>query len=250
MSSGSSKSSSSGSLAMHTMRWGIKYGKESSSQAINARSENVVEGMGMWNKYRGKNRCVVVCQGYYEWQTKGRDKLPHFTRYSDGRVMLMAGLYDCTVESGQVPILRISPPATDYASKALSWLHDRQPVILSSTDDIMRWLDTSSQSWSSDLAALLHPWEDDKAPLKWYAHMTFLSCNAYVGNSYQVPAEVGKVGVQSSKFIEPVANRKDGIQAMFAKQLSKQEAKRKREPSPPAANVDSPEGKKRKKEAF
>ena len=52
---------------MHTMRWGIKYGKDGGSraqQAINARSENLVEGVGMWNKFRGKNRCVVVCQGY------------------------------------------------------------------------------------------------------------------------------------------------------------------------------------------
>lgn len=38
------------------------------------------------------------------------------------------------------------------------------------------------------------------------------------GNSYQVPKEVGKVGAESSKFIEPIANRKDGIQAMFSRQ--------------------------------
>jgi hypothetical protein len=37
-------------------------------------------------------------------------------------------------------------------------------------------------------------------------------------NSYQVPKEVGKVGTESPSFIEPVANRKDGIQAMFSKQ--------------------------------
>lgn len=36
--------------------------------------------------------------------------------------------------------------------------------------------------------------------------------------SYQVPKEVGKVGTESPTFIQPVAERKDGIQAMFAKQ--------------------------------
>jgi len=99
------------------MRWGIHYGKQASkgSQAINARSENIIEGVGMWNKFRGKNRCIVVCQGYsvifpppgvmmdarrryYEWQTKGKDKLPHFTKHPDGKVMLMAGLYEETVD--------------------------------------------------------------------------------------------------------------------------------------------------------
>lgn len=39
-------------------------------------------------------------------------------------------------------------------------------------------------------------------------------------HSYQVPKEVGKVGTESATFIEPVATRKDGIKAMFAKQAT------------------------------
>jgi hypothetical protein len=35
-----------------------------------------------------------------------------------------------------------------------------------------------------------------------------------------VPKEVGKVGTESSAFIEPVAGRKGGIEDMFAKQVS------------------------------
>ncbi|KAI6015692.1 hypothetical protein EDC04DRAFT_563091 [Pisolithus marmoratus] len=212
--------SESGPVIMHTMRWGIKYGKERGSQAINARSENLVEGVGMWNKFRGRNRCVVVCQGYYEWQTKGKAKLPHFIRHSSpDRVMLMAGLYESVIEKdASEPTYTFAIVTTD-ASKGLSWLHDRQPVILSSVEDIMRWLDTSSQTWSTELANLLHPWEDTKAPLQ----------------CYPVPKEVGKVGAESPTFIQPLLTRKDGIQAMFAKQRTKQEAtaKRKRESSSP-----------------
>ncbi|KAF9238394.1 hypothetical protein BU15DRAFT_47759 [Melanogaster broomeanus] len=216
-----SEASASSSLVMQTMRWGIQYGKEGSkgTHAINARSENLVEGVGMWNKFRGKNRCIALCQGYYEWQTKGKDKLPHFTKHPDGKVLLLAGLYESTVEKGNSQPICSFAIVTTHASKALSWLHDRQPVILSTMEDINRWLDTSSQTWSSDLAHLLHPWDDTKTPLQ----------------CYQVPKEVGKVGTESAKFIEPIANRKDGIQAMFAKQLSKQaetSVKRKRNASP------------------
>lgn len=39
--------------------------------------------------------------------------------------------------------------------------------------------------------------------------------------SYQVPKEVGKVGTESPSYIEPVSQRKDGIEAMFAKAKSK-----------------------------
>ncbi|KAG1777865.1 hypothetical protein EV702DRAFT_1098208 [Suillus placidus] len=52
-------------LQMQTLRWGIPYSKlhSKSQQACNARSENIVEGAGMWNKYRSSNRCVVDSQG-------------------------------------------------------------------------------------------------------------------------------------------------------------------------------------------
>jgi hypothetical protein len=38
--------------------------------------------------------------------------------------------------------------------------------------------------------------------------------------SYAVSKEVGKVGTESPSFIEPVAERRDGIKAMFSKQAT------------------------------
>ena len=31
---------------------------------------------------------------YYEWLKKGKERVPYFTRFRDGRVMLLAGLWD------------------------------------------------------------------------------------------------------------------------------------------------------------
>src|SRR6266478_7475344 len=45
-------------------------------------------------------------------------------------------------------------------------------------------------------------------------------------NSYAVPKEVGKVGIESPTFIEPVQNRKDGIEAMFSRQAKAAQQKR------------------------
>jgi len=101
---------------------------------------------------------------------------------------------------------------TTSANNELSWLHDRQPVILSSYQAIATWLDTSRQSWTSELSKLVAPCNDSTSSL----------------HCYPVPKEVGKVGVQSSTFIEPVSERKDGIQAMFAKQQNASPYKRKR----------------------
>jgi hypothetical protein len=74
----------------------------------------------------------------------------------------------------------------------------------------------------------------------------YISIRTCFLNSYAVPAEVGKVGVESPTFIEPVQKRKDGIEAMFMRQTKAKEStttsaaaavgsgKRKHEPSPPS----------------
>ena len=72
--------------------------------------------------------------------------------------------------------------------------------------------------------------------------------------SYAVPGEVGKVGVESPTFVEPVQKRKDGIEAMFMRQAKAKESasaavagtgnKRKHEPvsSPSPAEVKDETG--------
>lgn len=52
-------------------------------------------------------------------------------------------------------------------------------------------------------------------------HVYMRTCGVgWLVNSYAVPKEVGKVGVQSPTFIEPVQKRKDGIEAMFSRQAN------------------------------
>jgi len=49
---------------------------------------------------------------YYEWLTKGKDKLPHFIKRKDNRLLLMAGLYDSVVLEGEtvgILVYQLSP---------------------------------------------------------------------------------------------------------------------------------------------
>lgn len=108
---------------------------------------------------------------------------------------------------------------TTDANKQLSWLHERQPVILSTKAELDTWLDTSAETWTSELSKVVLPYRDVKAPLE----------------CYQVPQDVGKVGTESSTFIEPISQRKDGIQAMFAKQASQES----RSPSTSGQNISA-----------
>jgi putative SOS response-associated peptidase YedK len=86
------------------MKWGLvphwSKVEDKTLSTTNARSENLIQGGGMWGSIKGRNRCAVVCQGYYEWLTKGKDKLPHFTKHENGNLMFLAGLYDCVTLEG------------------------------------------------------------------------------------------------------------------------------------------------------
>ncbi|KDQ54474.1 hypothetical protein JAAARDRAFT_38145 [Jaapia argillacea MUCL 33604] len=224
----SQSGSSRPALIMQTMKWGLvpHWNKHEDAtktlNTINARAENLVEGGGMWASIKGKKRCAVVCQGYYEWLKKGKDRIPHFTKLKGDKLMLMAGLWDVAHLEGQEKPLYTFTIVTTDASKQLSWLHDRQSVILTSEADLNVWLDTSSQSWTPELTKLVAPY-----------HGSPLEC-------YAVPKEVGKVGTESPTFIQPVAQRKDGIQAMFSKQARSASVKRKRSPSPLPGSSQQP----------
>ncbi|KAH9477014.1 Abasic site processing protein [Psilocybe cubensis] len=198
-SSSSSSSQNNDSLIMQTMKWGLvphwSKVEDKSLNTTNARSENLIAGGGMWASIKGKQR-------YYEWLTKGKDKLPHFTKRKDGKLLLMAGLYDSVVLEGKT--LWTFTIVTTDANKEFSWLHDRQPVFLTTREALYQWLDTSSQTWTPKLTEMVQP----------YSGSVPLAC-------YAVPKEVGKVGTESPTYIEPITDRKDGIEAMFSKQKQK-----------------------------
>ena len=56
---------------------------------------------------------------------------------------------------------------TTDANKEFSWLHDRQPVFLTSKEALNCWLDTSLQSWTPELTKMVRPYSDETTQLEW-----------------------------------------------------------------------------------
>ena len=73
-------------------------------KTINARDDSLVENRGMWNTMKQRKRCIVVAQGFYEWLKKngGKEKIPHYTKRKDGKLMCFAGLWDCVKYEGRL----------------------------------------------------------------------------------------------------------------------------------------------------
>ncbi|ORY24591.1 hypothetical protein BCR39DRAFT_507438 [Naematelia encephala] len=232
---------------LETMQWGLiphwtKHPPTGALNTINARSEALLDASsgGMWHALKGYKRCVVPAQGYYEWLKRPSAKIAHFTRQplsvlpsstiQKPPLIFFAGLYDIVnyaspVESNFQPregddrepyptgnpiLLATFTILTTAPSKDLSWLHDRMPCVLQGWDEVERWLDLgeSPKGWeegSNGTGSLLRG-------------VSGLEC-------YPVPPEVGKIGNNSPTFIEPVAERSDGIKSFFAKQSPKKAVK-------------------------
>ncbi|KAF8310790.1 DUF159-domain-containing protein [Clavulina sp. PMI_390] len=211
-------------LIIQSMRWGVvpHYSKveDKTLSTINAKGEHLTDGTSsLWNGLKGSKRCVVPIEGYYEWLKKSSDKVPHFTKYKDDRIMMVAGLWDVvTLEGAEEPLYTFTIVTTD-SSKQLSFLHDRMPVVLTSEDDIELWL--SDSDWSKAHAQLVKPCEEIK-----------FDC-------YPVPKEVGKVGAEDPSFVRPVSERKDGIEAMFKRQVAGSSSSKLKTTSSPSSSQPS-----------
>ena len=96
---------------LQSMKWGLipfwtkrqpNYG--SMLRTINCRDDSLIEDRGMWTTMKRRKRCIVICQGFYEWLKKGpggKEKVPHFVRRKDGDLMCFAGLWDCVSYEGK-----------------------------------------------------------------------------------------------------------------------------------------------------
>ncbi len=120
---------------------------------INARRETVGQKPAFRDALASR-RCLVVADGFYEWQRAGRSRIPYYVRRVDHRLMAFAGLWE--------PRHRLDPDGlrsctiiTGPANPLVAPIHDRMPVLIGAAD-FDRWL-TPGPVVASALADLLVP---------------------------------------------------------------------------------------------
>lgn len=128
------------------LRWGLvpSWAKrpDTGLKMINARLETVTERPAYRRAFE-RYRCLIVADGFYEWQraTSGPKQPFHITR-DDGGLFAFAGLWSIwhAPDGGR---LRTCTILTTAANPALTALHDRMPVILAPQAE-REWLDTAT----------------------------------------------------------------------------------------------------------
>jgi putative SOS response-associated peptidase YedK len=128
------------------LQWGLvpSWAKSPTTglKMINARLETVAERPAYRRAFE-RFRCLVVADGFYEWQAQptGPKQPFHITR-DDGALFAFAGLWSIWHgEDGAT--LRTCTILTTDANAAIAGLHDRMPVILAPQAE-RAWLDTST----------------------------------------------------------------------------------------------------------
>ncbi len=143
------------------LQWGLvpSWAKDAKvgNRLINARAETVAEKPAFRAALR-RRRCLVVADGFYEWQRTGGKKQPYFIRLADDRPFAFAGLWE-RWEGPDHAALETCTLITTEANELMAPIHDRMPVILS-PDDYDRWLDPAIQK-PEHLQPLLRPYPSD-----------------------------------------------------------------------------------------
>ncbi|HUE70725.1 MAG TPA: SOS response-associated peptidase [Pirellulaceae bacterium] len=95
---------------------------------INARADSVADRPVYRAAYE-KRRCLVLADGYYEWEKVGKAKLPWMYEVDGGKPFAFAGLWECW--QGDKPYAWEScATITTDANELATYVHTRMPVIL------------------------------------------------------------------------------------------------------------------------
>jgi putative SOS response-associated peptidase YedK len=123
---------------------------------INLRDDNL-RSKKTFVKELENNRCLVLADGFYEWQRVGKKKIPFRIVKMDEKPFAMAGLWQKYVlENGEENIGFAI--ITTQANKIVNKIHNRMPVILDQPEE-KKWLAGSDKNI---LTKLLNAIADDE----------------------------------------------------------------------------------------
>lgn len=113
--------------------------KKSSYSMMNARQETVLEN----NTYKPlmihNKRCLVLADGFYEWKTEGKKKLPYRFVLLNRKAFAFAGLWSQWKSEDKKEVYESFTILTTTPNEQVATLHNRMPVILTKEEEKL-WL--------------------------------------------------------------------------------------------------------------
>ena len=143
-------------------RWGLipSWAKDPSmgNRMFNARAETLSEKPSFKNAFK-KRRCLIIADGFYEWQKLGKLKKPLYFSLKSGRPFGFAGLHETWVSPDHQPIHTCTILTTE-PNKLIKPIHDRMPVMVPKEREAF-WIDPDNQN-QKDLLSILKPYPSEE----------------------------------------------------------------------------------------
>jgi putative SOS response-associated peptidase YedK len=129
---------------------------DAGTKPVNAMSETVATTPMFADSFR-QRRCIIPADGFYEWKTVNKRKMPVHFRLKTGEPFGFAGVWD--VWNGPTGNVFSAAIITTEPNELTREVHDRMPVILA-RDDEAAWLDPAVAD-SAKLTSMLRPYPAD-----------------------------------------------------------------------------------------
>ena len=140
-----------GRAELRRARWGLipfwAKDEKIANRLVNARAEGLASKPAFRTAFK-KRRCLVLADGFFEWQKVPGGKRPMYIYLNGGQPFVFGGLWDRWKDVETFTIITVPP------NELVSRIHDRMPLILPD-EDIPRWLDPTTPE--DALSALLRP---------------------------------------------------------------------------------------------
>jgi putative SOS response-associated peptidase YedK len=168
-----------------TLKWGLvppfATDEKIGYALINAKAETIMSKPSFRSSFE-KRRCLILADGFYEWEKTDQGKLPHRFVLQNRTVFAMAGVWSGYTKPDGTRLYTCAI-ITTQANNLMAPYHDRMPVIIPEADQ-KQWLAPTSDS--ETLVKLMKPYDPS------------------LMNQYRVATAVNNPFLEAPNLIEPI----------------------------------------------
>jgi putative SOS response-associated peptidase YedK len=149
------------------LQWGLipswvktrKDADEIRMKTFNAKAETI-DSKPSWSASFKNKRCLIPVKGFFEWQHRGKEKIPWYIYVDGNEIFSLAGLYSEWVNDDTNEIFNTFSIITTDANPLMAEIHNskkRMPAILGAAEE-KEWLNLSMKP--EEVLKLLQPFPE------------------------------------------------------------------------------------------